>query len=764
MQTQPGQTQNERSQVHPLPLTGGRVGLLIAVFLLALYPGLILGSHSLFYRDFGLFTYPAAHFIQESLWRGEVPLWNPLNHCGVPFLAQWNTSVCYPLSLIYVLLPLPWGLNLFCVTHLVLAGVGMYLLARRWTENQLAAGVAGMAFGLNGLMINSLIWTSNLAALAWQPLVVLCAERAWRLGGSKRVALASLVGAMQMLSGAPEIILFTWLFLAGLCLADLIREKDSRLPVFRRIGAVVVLVAGISAVQLLPFFDLLAHSERNSANMYADAWPMPASGWINLLVPWFNCFKLKLGSYLQNGQAWTSSYYLGIGVLALALTALLHAKEFRVGWLGATALVGLLLAMGNNGYVYAWLKSALPFIGFARFPIKFVSLVVFAIPLLAAYGCAQVANAERSRRGSSLPFCAITLLLLLAVGVVSITSHRRGSEMGAEILRDGLSRILLLLAIASAVMGWSRIAEPRLRNIVGFALLAVIGLDLASVAIRIHPVVVVQGFSPIELNMSSRPRLGQSRAMVAGEANQYLGYAGTSNALYYCAGTRGALFENCNIAEKIPKVDGFSSVHLQHEMDIWMILYGQTNVSVEPLLDFLGVAQITEAGNLFAWRERTNYMPLVTAGQKPAYADDKQTLKILSSGGFDPRHTVFLPPDARAKIIAAEGSGVKILSHQFSAQRARVEVEASVPAMVVVAQSYYHNWRAFVDGRPAPLWRANHAYQGIEVPAGRHEVTLVYKDLAFRAGALISAVSLLCCLLLLSDRGRKPCEPESSVS
>ena len=79
--------------------TPSRLAGLIALLLFALYPGVILGTHSFFFRDFGLFTYPVAYFTHESFWRGQVPLWNPLNNCGVPFLAQWNTSVCYPLSL-----------------------------------------------------------------------------------------------------------------------------------------------------------------------------------------------------------------------------------------------------------------------------------------------------------------------------------------------------------------------------------------------------------------------------------------------------------------------------------------------------------------------------------------------------------------------------------------------------------------------------------------------------------------------------------------
>ena len=121
------------------------------------------------FRDYGLFGYPLAFYHRESFWRGEVPLWNPLNDCGIPFLAQWSTMVLYPGSLFYLLLPLSWSLGVFCLAHLFLAGLGMYFLAHRWTANRLAASVAGLAFAFNGFTLSSLMWPNCTASLGWMP-------------------------------------------------------------------------------------------------------------------------------------------------------------------------------------------------------------------------------------------------------------------------------------------------------------------------------------------------------------------------------------------------------------------------------------------------------------------------------------------------------------------------------------------------------------------------------------------------------------------
>ena len=148
------------------------VALILATSIFAAYPEVILGMATFFFRDFGYFAYPLAFHHRESFWRGELPLWNPLNNCGLPFLAQWNTLVLYPGSLFYLLFPLSWSLSVYCLLHQFLAGLGMYWLARRWTASGLAASLAGVAFAFNGLTLNCLMWPNNIAALGWMPWVV----------------------------------------------------------------------------------------------------------------------------------------------------------------------------------------------------------------------------------------------------------------------------------------------------------------------------------------------------------------------------------------------------------------------------------------------------------------------------------------------------------------------------------------------------------------------------------------------------------------
>ena len=545
---------------------------------------------------------------------------------------------------------------------------------------------------------------------------------------------------------------------------------------WRRFVTAVVLIAGLSAIQLLPFFDLLQHSERSTSYDAANTSPMPLWGWANFVLPVFHCLHTAFGPWLQPpDQVWTSGYYCGLGTLALTTMAVWRRRgQIVVCGLAAFTLAGLVLALGDGGYIYNWLRHLIPWIGFARYPIKFVSLAVFALPLLAAFGLAHLQSAppEGAKREERCWILSGVLWLAVLVLLLAAAWRLRSPYFSwSSAWRDGAVRALFLAGTVAAIAGLGRLPPLRVRGFVGLAVLALIGFDLVTSGLGANPMVVTKAFGPLELNMTSPPRFGESRAMVTQRVISYLDFAGTQNPLYYYVGLRGALFEDCNISEKVPKVDGFCSLYLHDEADINGIFYGafldkpRTNTPPAPLLDFLGVSQISATNTIFAWQERKTFLPLVTAGQRPIFASDADTMKELESTNFDPHRTVYLPLSARGEFAVTNASEARIIDQQFSAQQAQLTVEASAPALVVIAQSFYHDWHAYVDGKPVPLLRANHAFQALQVPPGQHEITLRYVDGMFRLGAVISALTLFGCLtgLFLKPRQISPDHPAQSA-
>src|ERR1041384_5921597 len=63
--------------------TTGRFALILGVLMVVCFPQVIFGFETFFFRDYGIFGYSLAFYQRESFWRGEIPLWNPLNDCGL---------------------------------------------------------------------------------------------------------------------------------------------------------------------------------------------------------------------------------------------------------------------------------------------------------------------------------------------------------------------------------------------------------------------------------------------------------------------------------------------------------------------------------------------------------------------------------------------------------------------------------------------------------------------------------------------------------
>ena len=89
-----------------------------------------------------------------------------------------------------------------------------------------------------------------------------------------------------------------------------------------------------------------------------------------------------------------------------------------------------------------------------------------------------------------------------------------------------------------------------------------------------------------------------------------------------------------------------------------------------------------------------------------------------------------------------------------------VTIHASVNdfGILVLADSYYPGWKAYVDGRVTRILKANYFFRAVVLAAGEHVVEFRYEPLAFKIGLAVS-LTTLCALVLVSGyvyfRGRE---------
>jgi hypothetical protein len=374
------------------------------------------------------------------------------------------------------------------------------------------------------------------------------------------------------------------------------------------------------------------------------------------------------------------------------------------------------------------------------YPIKYIAVAVFALPLLAAFALANLSGLQKK---------IVVPGIALLVGIIGVIVWTQQSPMAGSdahaVLLNGLSRLLFLSLTGVLLTLLARNSQSAVMRIAPVLLLVVAWTDVYTHEPPQNPTVPDFVFQPNltreKLAMQPQPDLQGSRAMVSpAAAYKFVTFSASTpkdnflaKRLGYCA--------DCNLLDGVPKVDGFFSLSPRENDEVLSLFYTTTNAEYPNLEDFMGVSQITAADSVFHWQTRKDFLPLVTAGQKPIFADDAAVLARLQSTWYSGRVAVYLPPEDGAAITATNDTPATATSYHIGNSVVEAGVEAAGPAMVVLAETYYHNWRATVDGMPTPVYRANVGFMAIQVPAGKHVVHFAYRDGAFEVGAAISGLA-----------------------
>ncbi len=258
--------------------------------------------HNALLSDLLLENYQWKSFIRQSLSDGTIPLWQPEQFAGTPFLAAGQHSALYPFSLIYYVLPLPLAYGWFTVSQLWLAGVLMYLFTRGIGVRRIGGVVAAIAYQFSAFMIVSVVFPMMIAGAAWLPFLLLMIEFTIRrrpLRGDRPavvpwIALGAGGLAMNIFAGHVEITYYTLIVIAYYAAARLImlwwlsRRDWRRLvrPAASLIG-MVALGMGLGAAQFIPLFELGSRSFRQNAADFAtvQSYAFPKRHVLKFLMP-----------------------------------------------------------------------------------------------------------------------------------------------------------------------------------------------------------------------------------------------------------------------------------------------------------------------------------------------------------------------------------------------------------------------------------------------------------------------------------------------
>ncbi|HSE41524.1 MAG TPA: YfhO family protein, partial [Acidobacteriota bacterium] len=138
--------------------------------------------------------------------------------------------------------------------------------------------------------------------------------------------------------------------------------------------------------------------------------------------------------------------------------------------------------------------------------------------------------------------------------------------------------------------------------------------------------------------------------------------------------------------------------------------------------------------------ENRNAVPLVyPSGNTKVIKNPEEVFEYIHSDQFNPNQETVLEQDP-GKVISSKAS--LIIAQKRSASLL-VAVLSEFDSLVVFAENYYPGWRAFVDGKQVPIYRANYTFQAVKVPAGKHTVKFSFEVVYFRLAVALTAIGLL---------------------
>jgi hypothetical protein len=331
---------------------------------------LLIDSNNVIPWDFRFWHLPHAVFVARSLHDHEFPLWNPYIYCGMPFAANVQTALFYPLRMLAVLAgtALDEGKMIYCleadwIVSMFLGGAFAYLLARHLKLDKGPALLVASTYQLGAFFASQAEHLGAIEIAAWLPLVWLAMLKlpSWRWACILAAALA-----MSILGGfTPLTVVF---FLSMLFFIR--RENAAQWGV--AIGFAILL----AAVIVFPAAQLRGLS----VSRFRTDWVGTGGG-----LPLASLRTLFYANAKPVPGDITFQYvYCGLVAVLLALT------QFRSRWLAFVMIAGLLM-LGDSTPIGTAFHSVLPgFVQDAYYPQQWLAPFTLALAICAGLGLQEL--------------------------------------------------------------------------------------------------------------------------------------------------------------------------------------------------------------------------------------------------------------------------------------------------------------------------------------------------------------------------------------
>ncbi|MCB0207910.1 MAG: YfhO family protein [Anaerolineae bacterium] len=759
---------------------------LFALLPILAFPEIIFGRQTLYWSDLSWMHYPRHIFAANEWLAGRVPLWDPYQHNGLPFLAETQVGALYLFSVIF-LSPLSPSLelSLFIVLHFSLASAFTFILVRSLGLSLMPSVLAGLAFGMGGFLMAQVSNLNIMTGATWLPLILYGIIRAGRERSWLSAMLAGIPLALQIFTAQPQVVFYTLVTVGGYAIyrivADWFTPSQASKPrlhyAIQTMGLVIVTILTgllLAAPQLLPTLELQQLSVRSEEQDFGFLVKnsLPPLMWLNLVLP--SAFGNNVTGF-EGGDPFQEDF-IYIGLIPLLLIPLSFSRPLRrdtVFWV-LLIIGGAILAMGRYTPLYEDVIQYLPGFALFRIPARWLMVVNLALAVLAGYGLENLLNAPKSRtKAAALVVSGLGVAVGLSLAWIfreNLIDWTRGgwSDTSRKLLRVFFEKGFTLETGYQnrLLLGWIYwITTPIVLTIVNIVLTTAI-------------------FGLYALNRFSTATLG--RLVVAAVAIDLVIAGGTTvnptqpdswwhqlsggaeYVLEHIDGTRvfplGMGSEQATVSQlgqyfpsvyRVRSAGGHGSSLMLERTQVFM-----GDAHPVQAIRALGVRYLLTEGlmgadaastypiaysdaNSFVYENKTPLPRAFVVHDAIQVDTPEDAMAYFETVAVDPSQTVVLETNGNAPHPAAASTPSRAEIIHENPLEVDIEVKAAADGYLVLLDTIYPGWVATVDGQRQTIYAANYISRAVFVPQGQHTVQFSYRPLTFRVGIWLSAIALL---------------------
>ncbi|MDR2117325.1 MAG: YfhO family protein [Planctomycetaceae bacterium] len=729
------------------------------------------------FRDGAHFYAPLFQYLYDEVAAGHLPLWNPYENLGQPLAANPTTAFFYPVTLLTLGISVLFRIDPltaytgYAAGHFLLALFLCYRLARCWGCSRESATLAAFCYTFSGNILFQWNNVPFLVGAAWLPEAIRQADRMinrnkirYAIGFGVVLALMILGGDLQSAYNAILCAAILWL---AESLAESLNSKQYQwkkiscfslpFPIFCfrvfRFRLLLFLLSGmitffLAAVQILPAWELGTFSDRTLATHQQTVYSFSVPPWrfVEFLLPcaggwqfpenarWFSALPF-------DNEIWVPSFYMGFLPVVLAFFSFCKQKQHNIvsnidhvrfnqqfnhrlnHRVFVSFIIFLFFSLGSlgNWFIIYPILTYLPSYGMFRYPAKLLVVATLMLAILAGTGFNRLQKEELFRQRIRFilwfcyPFAVIVLIITLfrinifpnvpncpLFGTFNIESAQSGLLFTAisvffftfairlTIHWKSASYFLILFVALDLMIAntWMFAVVPNHKRNIETSFNNTIAGKKIPVRIYRFPVWYPAEFA----TTSSKQRLAE--AICWDKKSLFPKY--TLPQRICVLDVRGTL---------MPKDYNAVAGKLRSE---WK--YGESGI-FETHLAQLGVQYIVAPDHIRFDAEQIDL------------SDNKSTWKIRN-------------PLERSYVL-------------FEPNRLILDVSLQAAETVIIPEQYWRGWRAFLEnGTEIPVKRVQEIFRGVDLPAGKHRLTMIYDPPLVKIGAILSLSGFIMTLFI----------------